>query len=514
MADYGKVSIDEASMASNKTGRDLLVDQDRQYTEDEKRVAIMVQAAYRGSNQRKDFSKLQAQGLSADAVEFQRAVKTANGVKTDVTVLEPEVEMDVQGPVGALLAMYTFHKVYQQKSLGNLWGLWKCFISNALIDLPLGILAHFFLLCFTGAAFYTPMWASITVRFIFYDGQGQIEVEQFLKWLLVFAICTTALWCMAAILFSMLQERFGNRVKKQITLVSSEYAKLISKAEVDRFRGMDLASTKRIFFEYAPRGLAAFLVVIAGLNFLFIRSAKLGLVTLGCIAFSAIYMAIYDHFVSSHNEAVEDVVATEKEFWSYLQSRDRDVAVAEIMALAKEESRYSMRQMFYHLAMGSVHRAALLLSIVLIVFVGSMQITSGEIRQYELLFCFFYYLFTMFCVYWLNTACVGIVRDLGAAFRLSAFLNSTKSCAAAAVDVDDVIPEEQLEGIRKLAAKTKRPPFGVILVSFLLFGGAIAAFVSVAAAGKTTIGCKPAEMVCNVCGQASHTIDMPQYFDR
>ena len=82
MADYGKVSIDEASMASNKTGRDLLVDQDRQYTEDEKRVAIMVQAAYRGSNQRKDFSKLQAQGLSADAVEFQRAVKTANGVKT------------------------------------------------------------------------------------------------------------------------------------------------------------------------------------------------------------------------------------------------------------------------------------------------------------------------------------------------------------------------------------------------------------------------------------------------
>merc|ERR1712072_1324714 len=64
-----------------------------------------------------------------------------------------------------------------------------------------------------------------------------------------------------------------------------------------------------------------------------------------------------------------------------------------------------------------------------------------------------------------------------------------------------------------MGAKTSRPPFGVILISTLLFGGSIASFTILAATGKASITCKPAEMTCYMCGEASHKIEAAQYFD-
>ena len=65
-----------------RNGHNLLVDKDRQYTEDEMRAAILWQSAYRASSARHDYSQLQYQGLSQDAVDFQRAVKDAQRTKT------------------------------------------------------------------------------------------------------------------------------------------------------------------------------------------------------------------------------------------------------------------------------------------------------------------------------------------------------------------------------------------------------------------------------------------------
>ena len=91
---------------------------------------------------------------------------------------------------------------------------------------------------------------------------------------------------LASLFFTLLGERFGKRIKTQITVVSSDYGKLITKGEVARFKEGDLSACKSIFFLYFPAGLAAFLLIVAGLNFLFIRSAKLGLITVGSIAIS------------------------------------------------------------------------------------------------------------------------------------------------------------------------------------------------------------------------------------
>merc|ERR550514_1558128 len=442
--------------------RDLLRDPERQYSEDEKRSAIMMQTHFRSSEARKEFGALLNNGASSDAVEFQRAVKDSKRCPTDSM---PMTE-DVSAPTGALLAMYSFHKAHKDKCAGNFWGMWKCFLNNSIIDLPLAILANFFLVCFAGALFYTPMWASITVRFMFYDGEGQIEIEQFVKWLLVFALCTGTL--------------------------------------------LVLAACKSIFFLYFPAGLAAFLLIVAGLNFLFIRSTKLGLVTVGSIAVSALFLAVYDRFVRDHSTAVEDCEATEREFWTYLNSREKDVAMGEIVALAEESAKFSIRSGLYHITMGALFRSFAIMSIVLVTFVGSYQVTGNEMRQYELLFCLCYYIFTMWCVSGLNKCTVGILRDLGAAFRLTSFVNSTKHylCDWKATDGD-----EELAVVQRLAGKSLRLPFIVIVVALSLFAGSVAAFASMASTGKTSIACKPAEMVCNICGHASHIIAMPQYFD-
>merc|ERR550514_2624295 len=486
--------------------RDLLRDPERQYSEDEKRSAIMMQTHFRSSEARKEFGALLNNGASSDAVEFQRAVKESKRCPADTM---PMTE-DVSAPTGALLAMYSFHKAHKDKCASNFWGMWKCFLNNSIIDLPLAILANFFLVCFAGALFYMPMWASITVRFMFYDGEGQIEIEQFVKWLLVFALCTGTLLVLASIFFTLLQERFGKRIKTQITVVSSDYGKLITKGEVARFKEGDLTACKSIFFLYFPAGLAAFLLIVAGLNFLFIRSTKLGLVTVGSIAFSAVFLAVYDRFVRDHSTAVEDCEATEREFWTYLHSRDREVAVGEIVALADETAKHSVRQALYHITMGALFRAFSIMSVVLVTFVGSYQVSGNEMRQYELLFCLCYYIFTMWCVSGLNSCTVGILRDLGAAFRLTSFVNSTKHYLR---DWKRADGDEELAIVQRLAAKSLRLPFIVIVFALSLFACSVGLFASMASTGKTSIACKPAEMVCNICGHASHIIAMPQYFD-
>lgn len=68
---YKDVKTVSTNSADLPSGRDLLVDEERQYTEDEKRAAILVQSGLRGSSQRKDYSKLLKSGLSSEAVEFQ-----------------------------------------------------------------------------------------------------------------------------------------------------------------------------------------------------------------------------------------------------------------------------------------------------------------------------------------------------------------------------------------------------------------------------------------------------------
>ena len=37
------------------------------------------------------------------------------------------------------------------------WGLWKSFLRFSIADLPISILANFFLVCFTLTLFYMPM---------------------------------------------------------------------------------------------------------------------------------------------------------------------------------------------------------------------------------------------------------------------------------------------------------------------------------------------------------------------
>jgi len=504
---YDAVEIDAASSVA-KSGRDLLLDTERQFTEDEKRGAIQVQSAYRSSSQRKDYGKLKQQGLSSDAVDFQRAVKDAARMPCEVTAAAREVPLEA--PVGALLAIYRFHGAYKTKAVTNFWGLWKCAISNSIVDLPLQIMAYFFLLCFTAAYFYVPMWAAITIRFMFYDGEGQVMIDQFAKWLLCFAMALGSMFSLATLMLTLLQERFGNRIKAQVGVVASQFGKLISQAEADRFRNADLASTKRILFWFVPMGISSFLVVIAGLNFLFIRSPTLGGITVGSMAFSGLFLAVYDRFVRDHSNAVDDCEATEREFWTYLNSRDKDVAMGEIVALAEETAKFSIRQALYHITMGSLYRAIMLMSLVLVVFIGSYQITANEMRQYELLFCFFYYAFTMSCVQWLNTSTVSILMDLGAAFRVTSFVNSTKHVLK---EFKTTRGDRDLEVVQRLAAKPTRMPFGVVVVTILLIGGCAASFVTTTASGTVSMACKPTEMVCNICGHASHVVAVPQYFD-
>merc|ERR1719271_610812 len=78
----------------------------------------------------------------------------------------------------------------------------------------------------------------------------------------------------------------------------------------------------------------------------------------------------YNRFVRDHSQAVEDCEATEREFWSYLHSRDKEVAVGEIVALADETAKHSVRQALYHITMGALFRAFAIMSVVLVTFVG------------------------------------------------------------------------------------------------------------------------------------------------
>jgi hypothetical protein len=504
---YDAVEVDAASSVA-KSGRDLLLDTERQFTEDEKRGAIQVQSAFRSSSQRKDYGKLKSQGLSSDAVDFQRAVKESQRMPAEVTPAANEVPLEA--PVGALLAIYRFHGAYKTKAVSNFWGLWKCSISNTIADLPLQIMGYFFLLCFTAAYFYVPMWAAITIRFMFYDGEGQVMIDQFAKWLMCFAVALGSMFSLSTIMFTLLQERFGNRIKTQVGVVASQFGKLISQAEADRFRNADLAATKRVLFWFVPMGISSFLVVVAGLNFLFIRSPVIGAITVASILFSAVFLAVYDRFVRDHSAAVEDVEATEREFWTYLNSREKDVAMSEIVALAAESAKFSIRQALYHITMGALYRAVMLMTLVLVVFVGSTQISDNDMKQYELLFCFFYYAFTMSSVQWLNSSTVSILTDLGASFRLTSFVNSTKHCMK---EFTSTRGDRDLEVVQRLAAKQTRMPFGVVVLTLLLVAGCLGSFISTTTSGTTAMACKSVEMVCNICGHASHVVSVPQYFD-
>merc|ERR550514_973176 len=99
--------------------RDLLRDPERQYSEDEKRSAIMMQTHFRSSEARKEFGALLNNGASSDAVEFQRAVKDSKRCPADVMPASEEVMASMSAPVGALLAMYSFHKAHKDKCAGN-----------------------------------------------------------------------------------------------------------------------------------------------------------------------------------------------------------------------------------------------------------------------------------------------------------------------------------------------------------------------------------------------------------
>jgi hypothetical protein len=366
----------------------------------------------------------------------------------------------MQAPVGALLSMYTFHQIYKHKAWSHFWALWVCFFRNILIDLPACLVAMFFLFVFSAAAFHAPMWASLTIRYVFYDADGQVEIEKFTDWLLVAIFCVTAIWAAQAVCFALLRERFGNRLKRRLTVICAEYRKLIPKAEVDLMRGYYLYCMKTVFFDLVPHAIAVFVVMIAGLNFLFIRSALLGMIGVLTIGVSAMFLVVYDVFVRNHSRTVESAQQTESEFWSHLQSSSKDIALGEIMALSKASALYTVKASFFHITMGGAYRMLLIFAPVLLMWAGSMQIAAKQLAQFELLFAFFYYLFTMSCMIWLNSATVEILRHLGGAFRLAHFINGTSSCTPrVTITRASRLPRY---GVLRLSDKIHQVPWAVV----------------------------------------------------
>ena len=122
----------------------------------------------------------------------------------------------------------------------------------------------------------------------------------------------------------------------------------------------------------------------------------------------------------------------------------------------------------------------------------------------------------MNCIFWLNSSTVGILHDLGSAFRLATFLNSTRHCVREwqqEMAKSDTAADKHKESVKRFGIKTARPPFLIIFITTLMFAASISSFISVAATSRTSIGCKPAEMVCNMCGHATHILKVPQHFD-
>jgi hypothetical protein len=494
---YKDVKTVSTNSADLPSGRDLLVDEERQYTEDEKRAAILVQSGLRGSSQRKDYSKLLKSGLSSEAVEFQRAVKSSSRMG--------DMEEPLMAPTGSPGAIAGYSSLKEGVCS---WGLWKSFLRFSIADLPISILANFFLVCFTLTLFYMPMWTSIGVRFIYQDGEGQVDLDQFYKWMLVFAFCTGAVGAITSLLFDVMSRRFAGRVVRAVVGVSGKFNKLIAKEQVEKFVSQDLAAMQSLFFYYLPQGVASLLVVIAGLNFLFIRSHVLGGIALAMVVGSALFLAATDKFIVSIHKTLREAEATQGEFWTYLHTKEKAVAMGELKAIQSVCAKYSMRAALYQIVLGAIFKAATYMSLVVTMHFGIEAIVGNTMRQYEVLFCVFYYAFTLYASLRFNYSIYGAAIAVSRSARLATFLNATQSMARHVKVTSEMRSRKSGLRFRKV-----RGPISMSIIGFGLFAGAIAAFAAMASTGKSTISCHPAEMVCNICGHASHLISVPQYFD-